>query len=430
MHVEYPERSWWMILLLHIGIRLRFFFESWFFLKPFIIKDFSDYPSPWRPKNSPTIGYWPTLGFKLLWFISANLRQARIITGLALLFRIFHILGWFHRKLQSYVLNDLKKRYPNKEELKKFHDIPLPTWDWKTGDPEEFYEKFVKHPHPVLLKGFMKDTRIIKECAFDELLKKYGDETVLLTSKEMDGYAGKLKEVNNPNVYLHNSEILFKKYKVFFELLESYKLEPYTHMKAAYSQIFMGKYGTGSGLHSASNFNLFYMVCGNKKWYFIDPNDMCFQYPIFGPGLVANISLIWHPDHYEQESFPLMEYCPYYSAVVEEGDVLFNPPWWFHSIKNVSEKTFAIASRWHTNGIAGHQLMTTEENYNINRLSSLMFFIGWYSIPFMQGILKEPSPSYDEHLTSREKNNYTYGHNQYKLAFKPGLTKMGHRFTF
>ena len=39
-----------------------------------------------------------------------------------------------------------------------------------------------------------------------------GEEDVFLTTKEIDGYPGKLKEVNDNSVYLHNSEKLFNKY--------------------------------------------------------------------------------------------------------------------------------------------------------------------------------------------------------------------------
>jgi oxalate decarboxylase/phosphoglucose isomerase-like protein (cupin superfamily) len=70
-------------------------------------------------------------------------------------------------------------------------------------------------------------------------------------------------------------------------------------------------------------------------------------------------------DNYDKKAFPLFQYCPVYTAVLEEGDVLFNPPWWWHSIKNISDTTIGVASRWHTDGIAGHNFLTTEENYNI-----------------------------------------------------------------
>jgi len=171
------------------------------------------------------------------------------------------------------------------------------------------------------------------------------------------------------------------------------------------------------------------MINGKKKWYFIDPNDSILISPFWQHGVAANFTFALYPDEYEEETFPLIKYCPYYTAILEEGDVLFNPPWWFHAIKNISEKSVAIASRWHINGIAGCELKMTEEDYNINRFSSLVFFTGINSFPFLHGILYEPSPSFDEHVTLREKNNRFY-HNQWLAAFKPGLCRLGYRFTF
>jgi len=58
----------------------------------------------------------------------------------------------------------------------------------------------------------MKDTQLLKDLSWDSVLTKFGDEEVFLTKKEKDGFRGKLSEVNNPKVYLHNSEKIFNKY--------------------------------------------------------------------------------------------------------------------------------------------------------------------------------------------------------------------------
>ena len=47
---------------------------------------------------------------------------------------------------------------------------------------------------------------------FDKMISRFGEETVFLTKKDCDGVEGKLKEVCNPDTYLHNSEKLFLKY--------------------------------------------------------------------------------------------------------------------------------------------------------------------------------------------------------------------------
>jgi hypothetical protein len=70
-------------------------------------------------------------------------------------------------------------------------------------------------------------------------------------------------------------------------------------------------------------------------------------------GRAAGILMCLWPDTYNKEAFPLFEYCPVYHATVGPGDVLFNPPWWWHAIKNVTPTSVGVATRWHTDGICG-----------------------------------------------------------------------------
>ena len=34
-------------------------------------------------------------------------------------------------------------------------EIPIPEYDWRNGNPDEFHQTFVKTPHPVVLRGFL-----------------------------------------------------------------------------------------------------------------------------------------------------------------------------------------------------------------------------------------------------------------------------------
>ena len=128
-------------------------------------------------------------------------------------------------------------------------------------------------------------------------------------------------------------------------------------------------------------------------------------YPMSILGRAAGVLMCLWPDDYNKEAFPLFEYCPVYHTTLEPGDVLFNPPWWWHAIKNSTPTTVGVASRWHTDGIVGNTLMMSEEDYDIFRMWSFLFQFGWESYPFMFGILQTPSPRYDEHLTMRETKN-------------------------
>lgn len=178
-------------------------------------------------------------------------------------------LQWLHTKLS----NRLIAQFEAAGYTEADREMQIPEYDWKKGDPETFFKTFVARPHPVVLRGFMKDKELLKQLNWDTILSKYGEEEVFLTKKELDGYAGLLKEVENPKIYLHNSEKLFCKYPEIKSFLEYRRLAPFLQMKAGYEQLFVGKEGTGSPFHHAANYNMFYMVDGKKQWWFIDPYD-------------------------------------------------------------------------------------------------------------------------------------------------------------
>lgn len=335
-------------------------------------------------------------------------------TGILSLMNAIH--DWLARRLIS------KMKANGYTSAKR--EIAIPEFDWKKGSPEEFYRTFVVRPHPVVLRGFMNDTKLLKELSWDKVLNKYADEDVFLTKKELDGYPGKLKEVDNPSVYLHNSEKLFTKYPAIRDLFQYKRLEPFLNMKVGYEQIFVGRSGTGSPFHHAAVYNMFYMVDGKKQWWFIDPYDTFLGYPLAIFGRAAGFLMCLWPNEYNKEAFPLFQYCPVYTAVLNPGDVLFNPPWWWHSIKNVTETTVGVASRWHTDGIAGHNLVSTEEDYDIYRVGSFFFLMGLESWKFLHGILQTPSPRFDEHVTLREMKN-RYVHKQIVISEHGGLEALG-----
>jgi len=405
--------------LLQLGIRIRYNIGNWFGLKALLLP-VTGYASPWRPKNCPKYDLVTQYGFVWLWFGIALSREYGLLYLIYCYTGIIHIFSAFH----NWLGNRLIKKFAENGYTKAQREVPIPEFDWKTKKPEEFYKIFVQKPHPVVLRGFMKDTKLLKELSWDQVLKKYGEEDVYLTKRELDGYPGKLKEVNNPNVYLHNSEKLFSKYPEIRNLCQYERLEPFLKMKVGYEQIFVGREGTGSPFHHASVYNMFYQVDGSKKWWFIDPYDTFLGYPLSIFGRAAGFLMCLWPYEYNEKAFPLFQYCPVYATTLEPGDVLFNPPWWWHSIKNVSPTSIGIASRWHTDGICGHKLLTTEEDYNIYRVGSLFFLAGIESWPFLHGILQTPSPRYDEHLTLRETRN-RYVHKQIAISDNGGLNVFG-----
>jgi len=414
-----PRRHWLHALYLQGGMRLRYYYESWLGLKPFIL-GMTAYPSKWRPKNCPEYDWFTVAGMSLIYLIAGVARDSRIGYAILCYTGLIHVMISFHKYLCNRILQQIEAAGFTEAQ----RSIPIPEYDWASGDPETFYKTFVKRPHPVILRGFMADQPLLKELGWDSVLGKYGDEDVFLTKRELDGFPGKLREVENPKIYLHNSEKIFNKYPEIRKLFQYERLEPYLHQKVGYEQIFVGRSGTGTPFHHAAVYNMFYQVHGRKQWWFIDPYDTLLGYPMSVAGKAANAMMTLWPDEYNTEAFPLFKYCPVYTAILNPGDVLFNPPWWWHAIKNIDEKTVGVASRWHTDGICGQNFQATEEDYDIYRLGSLLFFSGWASIPFLHGILQTPSPRFDEHLTLRETRN-RFVHLQYEVAQNGGLEMLG-----
>ena len=46
------------------------------------------------------------------------------------------------------------------------------------------------------------------------------------------------------------------------------------------------------------------------------------------------------------KKFPLITYAERYEVELEEGDILYNPKSWFHSVYNMTEVSVACSTRW------------------------------------------------------------------------------------
>jgi len=381
-----------------LRIRRKFAAESWLGLRPFLEKELNGHVSEARTFRAPEIDPATMLGIKLVWATAAFFRQTRPLHALYALTG-HRLLDPVHARLYRRVVEACEAHGEVARE------VEIPSYDWREGSPEEFHRRFVQTPHPVILRGFAGETQAVREWGFERFLERYGDEEVLLTRAEKDGYEGRFREVNDPSVYIHNCEVLFRRHPELLGQLELPKLEPYIQKKLGYTQLFVGRGGTGTPFHSAAVWNWFVMVEGKKTWYFVDPKDSVFLYPFPVMGRAASFALRLFPDQQDPENFPAFAWCPYYKATLEPGDVLLNPPWWWHAVQNETETSIGVASRWHGDGSVGQDDMMTEEDYQVSPFFSWLFQAGLPSIPFMHGILKNPSPMSDDLHTIRERKN-------------------------
>jgi hypothetical protein len=228
-------------------------------------------------------------------------------------------------------------------------DRPIPVYDMRTGSREEFIERFVNANTPVVVKGLSD----IEHWSIDWLMRNYGD-TVVLFSDLVSGrsYEAPLRDIDNPVEsgevpYLHNCGRLFDQHPDLIRDLALDRLRPVEGDSFA-QQIFVGtRKGTGSRFHCAENVNLFYQLEGSKRWTLVHPEYTFLLYPYLSRENWYQGSLVGVPGtDRDYADVPLFRYCPRLTVDLEKGDVLLSPPWWYHAIDNLTERSLGVATRW------------------------------------------------------------------------------------
>lgn len=399
-YVSQERRSFLPALYLHVLIRVKHLFLTWFYLKPLLCKHIS------RTYERKAVGpipdfnitYATYLPIKLLWIIAAFFGQNPFLARFYYVTKLYSLVHRAFKPLERSVLRQCRRNGMQR------HILPVPEFDWKHGDPKQLVEDYIEHPFPVVLRSFLSDPEKLRSWSFQSVLERFGDENVLLTTKLKDGFRGKLSWVQSGSVYCHSNESLFRKHPNLKDNLELKRLEALSGgRQESFSQLFIGKKGTGAPFHCAAAWNWYMMLDGRKHWYFVHPIYTPLIYPVLTMGRVALMSHCSFPDRYNKEAYPLFEYCPIHSVVLEKGDVLLTPSWWWHAVENLTEESVAVASRWFHGKAIGHKLKWTEETYEINRFFSVLLQLGLASPLVMQRFLRHPSPELDAQTTIRER---------------------------
>ncbi len=120
-------------------------------------------------------------------------------------------------------------------------------------------------------------------------------------------------------------------------------------------KLFLGAEGTATQWHCAELQNLFVQVTGKKRWLMADPAyTPCFEPRISSSSQQYCHSMVDFRDP-DIERFPLYQYVPMWEVVLEPGDLLYVPPFWWHCVENLTDTT-GVAIWWPNVGpaIRGH----------------------------------------------------------------------------
>ena len=272
-----------------------------------------------------------------------------------------HLDNFFYkrvREFESEIISDEIKQQP----------LKIPVLEENNWSQENF--KIVSNfgKTPVVLKGLLKESNAVKKWSAEYFKTTDVKDTivpVLIRSKEFENrnaytsFTQKLEfeemsvqeavekmEQEPLSPYINNITKIFLENEYLTQDLELHKLEQVseqindnTWLKI---NMFMGGRETRSSLHCAAGGNFFCNIVGKKKWTLIHPSYSRQLKTTPAKNFMFVIS------GYSDASEPEISHIPRYQVTLEPGDVLYNPPWWWHQVDNETEFTIGCAVRDHT----------------------------------------------------------------------------------
>jgi hypothetical protein len=265
--------------------------------------------------------------------------------------RVFRIFGKRRRRFYKKLTQTLRESGEGRIiPMERRKDLSL----------KEFRNHYLRKGIPVILDGGAKDWDCVKNWSFDYFKELYGDDEALMGTQENMGKF----EVSTLREVIENIQSGGGKYFRFYPFLykhpERIKDVDYKWLRKRINkisffdcfQVFIGAKGGGSYLHNANPPNLFIQIWGEKDWilypqYYtmvIDPNPVRNIYrnapnrkdgKPFDPFEAGDYS----------PPYELFKYIDGYSAHLKPGDILWNPPHYWHAIKNPTD-AIGMGYRW------------------------------------------------------------------------------------
>lgn len=219
--------------------------------------------------------------------------------------------------------------------------------------------RFKEGIRPMVIRGFAKDHACVQKWTPEYFLERYGEFKVWYSSTEKlweDGarLADCIRDTlsgDKSRTYVENLSDIFNAFPELHEQVGIERIGTFLSGIASYhkiAQLFIGGPGTGASFHCANELNCFLNIYGQKRWTFVHPKYSAAMYSTnFNKGIFVG-SFVKHraPKGFIEAKQPLYNRIPKLEIVLQPGDMLINPPWWWHAVDNLGAATIAVASRW------------------------------------------------------------------------------------
>jgi len=224
----------------------------------------------------------------------------------------------------------------------------------------EFKREYLDKNKPVVLENAASSWDCVKNWSFEYFNQIHGQDKIVVVDQAQE---------DNPYEVLTLGQLLMglqeglSRYYRFYPLIKrhpehlldfDYKwLQERRHQNIVLEnfQVFFGPADSYTPLHNASAGNLFTQVHGQKEWVIysneylpvIDPSPIKSNYRSAPYRMETGPFNPFEPDY--SPPYHLYKYINGYRTVLNPGDVLFNPPYYWHAVRNIG-RTIGVGYRW------------------------------------------------------------------------------------
>jgi hypothetical protein len=265
--------------------------------------------------------------------------------------------------------------------------VQVPRIDLAGMSPQQFRNEYIRPNIPVVLKDAAANWPAVQKWTPEFFRANYGSETLCVrvetrrvgvesvysrdvTLAELiddvrsggEYYASNLEDLFNDNPALREDLLLRE--------LERYscdhgrRLAPRARKgwrvprlgEILSTQIFITNANGRTAYHCEPGCNFFVQVYGRRHWVLVSPRHTPFMYPAIRKDFIYAGSPV--DDHLGREDlraagYDLYNLIPKYEVVLDPGDVLLSPQWWWHTVDNLGA-SIGVALRFRTRSFVGN----------------------------------------------------------------------------
>lgn len=229
--------------------------------------------------------------------------------------------------------NFLVSRLPDQPEL----DIPF--LDMSNFSVEAFRVLSKDYTFPVVVRGMLHNATGLQHWDKPEWwLENYGDEQILCGTLDkvrpsctITDFFNEVK-AGNP-FYVSGASKIFGRNPELRAMVDTDPMNLIDLGPRVSTQLFMGLKDMGSDIHAAIGVNLFRQMAGTKRWWFIPPSQTAYLLPSINVnGFSAHTHTLVGKNG--EKRSPWFNKLKRYTTTLQPGDMLMNPPWFWHGILN------------------------------------------------------------------------------------------------